>query len=321
MAKPTLEMLNEWSRLGHRTAFGESMVLLGAENPNVYITVADTTTTARLVNFQNAYPERLYDVGICEQNLIDTAAGFAKEGLLPYVATLACFAPMRCAEQMRIVLGYMNLNVKVVGIEAGVSFGPLSNTHFAMDDIAVARSIPNFTVIAPADAREIYKAVFAAAEYPGPVYIRLTGAAPLRLIYTEDYDFQIGKAVELRDGTDVALISSGSMLTSALDAADILKAKGVSARVINMHTVKPLDTETLDKVFAENKLIITIEEHSVIGGLGSAVAEYKAQFANAPKQLICGLKDSFRKVGSYPFQLADNGLTGEAVAALAEKNL
>lgn len=321
MEKLTLDILQEWSKQGHRTAFGEAMLLLGQENSNVYVVTADTTPTARLTNFLKAFPDRLFDVGIAEQNLIDFSAGLAKEGLMPFAVTLAAFAPMRCAEQMRISLGYMNLNAKVVGIEAGVRFGPLGNTHFAMDDLAVARVLPNFTVLSPSDPHQIYKALVAASEHQGPVYIRLTGAPGFPVLYPDDFDFQIGQAIEYRPGKDVAIISTGSVLAQAIGAADLLQAKGISARVIDMHTIKPLDTKMLDRVFAENRLVVTVEEHSIIGGLGSAVAEYKTGFAHAPRQLICGLGDSFRKVGSYEFQLQDNGLTPPALAQLVEDNL
>ncbi len=321
MGKLEIEILQDWSKQGPRTAFGESMVLLGMENSNVYVSTADLTPTARLTNFKKTFPDRFFDVGIAEQNLIDFTAGLAKEGLLPFAVTLAAFAPMRCAEQMRIALGYMNLNAKVIGIEAGVRFGPLGNTHYAMDDIAVARAIPNFTVIAPSDPHQINKALFAAAEHIGPVYIRLTGAPGFPVLYPDDFNFQIGKAIEYRSGSDVAIISTGSVLAEAIGAADILQSKGISARVIDMHTIKPLDTEMLDKVIRENKLIITVEEHSVIGGLGGAIAEYKTRFSNAPKQIICGLSDDFRKLGSYEFQLQENGLTSTALANLIEINL
>lgn len=321
MRKLPIETLNEWSKQGHRTSFGEAMVLLGEENSNVYVSTADLTPTARLTNFSKAFPDRFFDVGIAEQNLIDFTAGLAKEGLLPFAVTLAAFAPMRCAEQMRIALGYMDLNAKVVGIEAGVRFGPLGNTHYSMDDIAVSRVIPNFTVIAPSDPHQIYKALFAAAEHVGPVYIRLTGAPGFPVLYPDDFDFEIGKAIEYRSGSDVTIISTGSILAEAIGAADILLSKGISARIIDMHTIKPLDTEMLDQVIAESKLIITVEEHSVIGGLGSAVAEYKTKFSNAPMQIICGLSDDFKKLGSYEFQLQDNGLNSSAIANLIEINL
>ncbi len=321
MNKVSMETLQEWSKLGHRTAIGETLVLLGQENSNVYVTTADLTPTARLTHFLTTFPDRLFDVGIAEQNLIDFTAGLAKEGLLPFAVGLAAFVPMRCAEQMRINMGYMNLNAKVVGIEAGVRFGPLGNTHFAMDDLAVARAIPNMTVISPSDPRSIYNAVFAAAEYNGPVYIRLTGAPGFPILYPDDFEFEIGKAIEYRPGQDVAIIATGSVLAEAIGAADLLQAQGISVRVVDMHTIKPLDTGMLDRVFAENRLILTVEEHSVIGGLGGAVAEYKAGFEHTPKQLICGLGDSFKKVGGYEFQLQDSGLTASALAALVEANL
>lgn len=321
MNKISMETLQEWSKLGHRTVIGETLVLLGQENSNVYVTTADLTPTARLTNFLKTFPDRLFDVGIAEQNLIDFTAGLAKEGLLTFAVGLAAFVPMRCAEQMRINMGYMKLNAKVIGIEAGVRFGPLGNTHFAMDDLAVARAIPNMTVISPSDPRSIYNAVFAAAEYEGPVYIRLTGAPGFPILYPDDFEFEIGKAIEYRPGQDVAIIATGSVLAEAIGAADLLQAKGISARVVDMHTVKPLDTSMLDRVFAENRLILTVEEHSNIGGLGGAVAEYKAGFEHAPKQLICGLGDSFKKVGCYEFQMQDNGLTASALAALVEANL
>ncbi len=321
MSNVTLETLKEWSKLGHRSCFGESMILLAEENKKTVVVSADITTTARLVNFEKQFPERLFNVGIAEQNMIGFSAGLAREGLTPFAVTVAAFAPMRCAEQMRMMLGYMNLNAKVVGIEAGCRFGSLGNTHFAMDDIAVSRVIPNFTVISPADAHQIYKTVFAAAKHKGPVYIRLTGSPGFPLLYPEDFEFEIGKAIEYRQGKDIAIISTGSMLAEAVGAADILEKKGVSVRVIDMHTIKPLDTKMLDSVFAQNKLIVTVEEHNVIGGLGSAVAEYKSRFDNAPKQIICGLEDSFRKIGCYEFQMEDNGLVAEDIARRIEHSL
>ncbi|MDD2533557.1 MAG: transketolase C-terminal domain-containing protein [Eubacteriales bacterium] len=317
----SLETLSNWSKLGHRTAIGETLFLLGKENSKVYVATADLTPTARLTHFLDAFPDRFFDVGIAEQNLIDFTAGMAKEGLLTFAVGLAAFIPMRCAEQMRINMGYMNLNVKAIGIEAGVRFGPLGNTHFAMDDIAVARTIPNMTVLAPSDPLSIYKAVYAAANHSGPVYIRLTGAPGFPILYPDDFEFVIGRAIEYKKGRDIAIISTGSVLAAAIGAADLLEAQGISVRVIDMHTIKPLDTAILDRVFAENRLILTVEEHSNIGGLGSAVAEYKAGIDQTPRQIICGLGDSFKKVGSYDFQMQASGLTAVELANVAMANL
>ena len=321
MSSISIETLKEWSKLGHRNSFGESIILLAKERKDVVVVSPDLTTTARLVNFEKEFPDRLFNVGIAEQNMIGFTAGLAREGLMPFAVSIAAFAPMRCAEQMRSMLGYMKLNARVVGIEAGCRFGPLGNTHFAMDDIAVMRSIPNFTVICPADPHEIYKTVFAVAEHEGPVHIRLTGAPGFPLLYPDDFEYEIGKAIEYRPGKDVAIIATGSVLWEGIRAADILEKKGLSVRVIDMHTVKPIDAEMLESVFAENALIVTLEEHSIIGGLGSAVAEYKAGFKDAPKQIMCGLGDSFRKIGNYEFQMKDNGLVAEDIAAKVERSL
>ena len=321
MNQAPIDKLQEWSEKGHRSAQGDTLVMLAADYPDMVAITADLTPTARLVDFKETYPDRFFDVGIAEQNLIDFAAGLALEGLRPFAVGLAGMVPMRPAEQMRATLGYMNLSATVIGIEAGVRFGPLGNTHYAMDDIAVVRAIPNFTVICPSDPLQTHKALYASAEHEGPVYVRLTGGPGYPVMYPEDFDFQIGKAIEYRTGSDVAFVSNGSLLAEAVGAADILQGKGISARVVDMHTVKPLDTEMLDMVFAENDLVVSVEEHSRIGGLGGAVAEYKAGFADAPKQVFASLGDRFQKLGDHTFLMQQNGLTAPDLAALAEANL
>ncbi len=317
----TSEKLQEWSKAGHRTIMGETLYMLAQERDNVVVSTADLTPTARLTKIRDDFPERFFDVGIAEQNLIDFTAGLSVEGLLPFAVDMAAIVPMRCAEQMRVSMAYMNLNAKVISIEAGVRFGPLGNTHYAMDDIAVVRTMPNFTILCPADPLSVHKAIIAAADHEGPVYIRLTGGPGFPVIYKEDFDFQIGKAIELKEGKDVAFISTGCQLAETVAAAEALEAKGISSRVIDMHTVKPLDKDILDSVFAENKLIITVEEHSSVGGLGSAVAEYKAGFSNTPRQIIASLGDKFQEVGDHKYITTNAGLKAPALAALAEANL
>jgi transketolase len=317
----TVDTLREWSLKGHRNILGDTLILLGHERPEMVTVTADLTPTARLTGFRDTFPDRFFDVGIAEQNLIDFSAGLAVEGIHPFAVALAAMVPMRTAEQMRDTLGYMNLKATVISIEAGVRFGPLGNTHYAMDDMAVVRAIPNFSVMAPSDPLTVHKAIMAAADHEGPVYIRLTGGPGFPVMYSEDFEFQIGKAIEYRPGRDVAFICSGSLLADAVGAADILESKGISTRVVDMHTVKPLDTTMLDTVFAENSLIVTVEEHSPIGGLGGAVAEYKAGFAGSPRQVMASLGDKFQKLGDHPFLLKENGLTPSGLAALAEQNL
>ncbi len=321
MSNVPIDKLQEWSKHGHRNVLGDSLLMLAAERPEMCTVTADLTPTARLTGFRDTYPDRFFDVGIAEQNLINFSAGLAVDGVLPYAVGLAAIVPMRPAEQMRMALGYMNLNVKVICIEAGVRFGPLGNTHYAMDDIAVVRAIPNFTVISPSDPLQIYKTIFAIADHEGPVYVRLTGGPGFPVMYPDDFDFRIGKAIEYKEGSDIAFISTGSMLNAAVEAAETLEGKGISTRVVDMHTIKPLDTDMLDKVLSENKLIVTVEEHNCIGGLGSAVAEYKAGFAGAPKQVMASLGDAFKKIGDYKFKLKQSGLTAPDLAALAEANL
>jgi transketolase len=321
MKNVPIDKLQEWSKQGHRTVQADTLMMLAADNPDVVVLSADLTPTARLVEFKETYPDRFFDVGIAEQNLIDFTAGLALEGLRPFAVGLAAMVPMRPAEQVRAALGYMKANATIIGIEAGVRFGPLGNTHYAMDDIAVVRAIPNFTVIAPSDPLSTYKALVACAEHDGPVYMRLTGGPGYPVMYPEDFDFQIGKAIEYRTGSDVAFVSSGSLLAEAVGAADILESKGISTRVVDMHTIKPLDTETLDQVFAATELVVTVEEHSSIGGLGGAVAEYKAGIVGAPKQVIASLGDKFQKLGDHAFLMKENGLTAPDLANLAEANL
>lgn len=303
-----------WARLGSRGVFGQAILSIGDRYPDLMVLSADLGNSSGLDRFKTTYPDQFLNVGIAEQNLIGVAAGMAKEGFNVFCTSFAPFIAMRASEQVRMNLGYMNLNVKAVGIGSGVSMAFLGNSHYGLEDAAVMRAIPGMTVVCPADCAEIIKTVYAAAEFDGPMYIRLTGAVNNPPVYTADYDFHIGKAITLREGSDVVLIASGSMVYESLQAAEVLVQRGVSASVINMHTLKPLDTDCLDSLFAKFKTIVTIEEHSVIGGLGSVVAEYKAGFFNSPAQLILGLPDAFGNAGEYRYLLEKYGLVSEKIA-------
>jgi transketolase len=306
---------NAWSRLGQRgSIFGLALPEIAREKTNLRVVTADLGFTSGLDRFKNAWPDRYINVGIAEQNMIGIAAGLAKEGNCVFSTTFATFISLRCLEQVRHNLGYMKFNVKVVGSAAGFAIGMFGNTHYAIEDIAVMRAIPNMAIISPADATEAYLAAFAVSETDTPAYIRLTGQMNCPIVYKEKYSFDIGKGVVLRKGADVALIGTGTIVHEALGAADILGAEGISCSVINMHTIKPLDTNLLDTVFSEHQLIVTVEEHSVIGGLGSAVAEYKCLKANAPCQLTIGIPDYFGKAGEYQYLLEQYGLTAKKIA-------
>ncbi|MEI6813877.1 MAG: transketolase C-terminal domain-containing protein [bacterium] len=303
-----------WSRMGSRATFGQAILAI-AERPNLMVLSADLGNSSGLDRFKTAFPDKFLNVGIAEQNMIGVAAGLAKEGFVVFATSFAPFITMRASEQIRMNLGYMDLNVKAVAIGSGVSMAFLGNSHYGIEDAAIMRSIPNLTVVSPADCAEIVKTVAAAAEFEGPMYIRLTGAVNNPVVYTEDYEFEIGKAITLREGTDITIIACGTMVHESLEAAKVLETAGVSATVVNMHTIKPLDLSVIDKAVASSRLIVTVEEASIIGGLGGAVAEYKSTLKGAPPQLILGLPDHFGKTAEYRYLLEYYGLVGAKIAA------
>jgi transketolase len=304
-----------WSRFGSRAVFGQAMLAAGEKNEKIMALSGDLGNSSGLARFQQTFPERYLNVGIAEQNMIGVAAGLAKEGFNVFATSFAPFITLRAGEQIRMNLGYMKLNVKAVSIGSGISMSFLGNSHYGIEDAAVMRSIPNMTVVCPADCSEIVKVVNAASEFEGPMYIRLTGAVGNPPVYTEDYDFIIGKSITVKDGTDITIIANGSMVYESLQASKILDGNGISTKVINMHTLKPLDTEELEKVISTSKVIVSVEEHSVIGGLGSAIAEYKTKFSNSPPHLILGLPDNFGKTAEYRYLLDKYRLVGEKIAA------
>jgi len=314
MLEITSSNARQWSRLGSRGVLGQAILALAETKQNLMVLSADLGNSSGLDRFKNAYPDKFLNVGIAEQNMIGVAAGLAKEGFVVFATSFAPFISMRCCEQIRMSLGYMTLNVKAVAIGSGLAMAYLGNSHYGIEDASIMRSIPNLTVVSPADCAEIIKTVFAAAEYEGPMYIRLTGAGNNPIVYKEDYNFKIGKAITLREGSDITIIANGTMVYESLEAAKLLELQGLSATVVNMHTIKPLDTSVIDKAVASSKLLVTVEEHSVVGGLGGAIAEYKTALRNAPPQLIIGLPDKFGKAGDYKYLLEKYGLTGEHIA-------
>ena len=267
--------------MGSRAVFGQAALSAGEKNPNLMMVSGDLGDSSGLARFKNTFPDRFINIGIAEQNMIGVAAGLAKEGHNVFATSFAPFITLRSGEQIRMNLGYMELNVKAVAIGSGISMAFLGNSHYGLEDTAVMRSIPNLTIVCPADCAEIVKVVHAAAEFNGPMYIRLTGAVGNPPVYTEEYDFQIGKSITLREGTDITIFAIGSMVYESLEAAKILDGLGISSKVVNMHTLKPCDYDVIDQAISSSKAIITVEEHSVIGGLGSVVAEYKTQFSES----------------------------------------
>jgi len=304
-----------FSKLGHRGAFATAVSDLATRMPNLSVMTADLGDLTGLQRFRNAHPDKFYNLGIAEQNMIGVAAGMAKMGFVVFTTTYATFITMRSYEQIRLNLGYMGFNVKIVGTGAGLVMGMSGNSHYGIEDMAIMRALPGMMVVSPCDGMEIVKAVFAAAEYHGPVYLRLGGAMNSPMVHTADYPFELGKAVRLREGHDVTIIATGTMVHESLEAAKLLAGAGITTAVLNMHTIKPLDTLAVARACAESALLVTAEEHSIIGGLGGAVAEFKATLPQAPPQLFIGLPDKFGKVGEYKYLLQKYHLTGAQIAA------
>ena len=321
MLEVTASTARQWSRIGSRGMYGQAILDLAADRDDLVVLSADLGNSSGLDRFKNTYPDQFINVGIAEQNLIGVAAGIAKEGFTVFASSFAPFITMRASEQVRMNLGYMDLNVRAVGIGSGLVMGFLGNSHFGLEDVAVMRAIPGMTVVSPADCGEIVKTVRAAADFVGPMYIRLTGGPNNPVVYTEDYEFQIGKAIALRDGTHTALLATGSMVAASLAAATELEQSGVDVAVFNFHTIKPLDLECLGDICERFDNIVTVEEHSVIGGLGGAVAEATSGWHKRPRQLSLGLPDVWGKTGDYHFLLERYGLTPTGIAKSVQSAL
>jgi transketolase len=301
-----------WSMLGSCGAFGQAVLELPEIDDRVVVLTSDLCVFSSLERFKGKYPDRLYNVGIAEQNMVGVAAGFAREGFIPFATTYAAFASMRCADQVKVNMGYMGLPIKLVGLTAGFAVGALGATHMSLEDVSVMRAMPNVTVLSPADCTAAVKAVVAAATCPGPVYLRLSGPMPNPIVYRGDCPFEVGKANVLRDGADVTVIATGSMVYQALKAAELLEGDGVSTEVIDMHTIQPLDEEAISRAFGR-KLIVTVEEHSVVGGLGSAVAEQLARQPRHPRLVTVGHEGRYPLAGAYADLIRQDGLDAEGI--------
>lgn len=310
----TARNVKKWSTVGARPTFGMAMLELAKEDSRIMVLTADVSTSAGLERYKKLLPEQFVDVGIAEQNMMGIATGLSKEGHCVVTATFAPFQSMRCLEQIRVNQGYMGLPLVMVGLASGVYHCYLGNTYCCFEDVAILRSIPNLAVITPADGAGIVKALESAIHYGRPVYIRLIEGKNLPVIYGEEFEYSIGKANILMDGTDVAILANGTMVSQALGAAQLLQEKGISCKLVDFHTVKPLDKEMLDTLVG-CELIVTVEEHSVIGGLGSAVAEYLVQKKERPRQIILGIQDFYPHFSEYKEVLEECGLTAPQIAA------
>jgi transketolase len=303
--------------VAQRDAFGKALVELGAIDERVLVLDADLSSSTKANMFLAAYPERFFQIGIAEQNMIGIAAGLAAMGFTPFANTFACFASKRALDQIRICVAQPQLGVKIIGGYSGLLAGMTGKTHQSVQDIAILRAMPNMTVVAPGDAVEAAKLVFAAARYPGPVYLRLT-RDPAPVVFDEAYDFQIGKAVLVREGIDVTLMTTGLMLGRALQAADELAAEGISAHILHVPTLKPLDVEAIVAAAEKTHLVVTAEEHNILGGLGGAVAEVLGEYAPTRMKRV-GINDVFGESAPNDDLLEKYGVTPAHIARAARQ--
>ena len=305
-------------KIATREAYGKALVDLGAQNDKVVVLDADLAGATMTKYFKAAHPDRFYDCGIAEANMMNIAAGLSTMGLIPYCSTFAMFGAGRAYEQIRNSIAYPKFNVKICCSHAGVSVGEDGGSHQSIEDIGLMRMIPGMTVIVPADANEARKATFALAEFQGPVYMRLARLATP--VFEEDYPFQIGKANVLREGKDAVVFACGLMVNEALEAAKLLAAEGIEITVVNMHTIKPLDAECVLKYAKQCGNVIAVEEHSVIGGLGDAVADALMGKVCCKFHKI-GINDQFGQSGKAADVLREYGLTADQIAAQIKETL
>ena len=311
----------ESTELSTAEIYGQTLVDLGREHKDIVGLSADLAGSTKIGVFGKEFPDRFFNVGIAEQNLIGIASGLASEGYNVFATSFASFIATRSYEQVKIHCGYMKHPIKVVGLASGFGVQQQGNTHYGLDDICLMRAIPNLTILSPADATEVVKATQALLNYDAPVYLRLCGEAGDPMVYKEDYDFQIGKAITLREGADVTIVATGTMVYQSLQAAKALAEEGVECTVINMHTIKPLDKDAIDKYCHDCKLVVTAEEGFISGGLGAAVAEEIVQSGKRiPPMQIIGLTE-FPHAGSYKYMLDQTGLDAAHIAVRIKKAL
>ncbi len=304
----------------NRQAMCEKLMDLAQNDRDIMVLTSDSRGSAAMAPFAKQYPEQFVETGIAEQNIVGIASGLAHSGKIPFVTSPACFLSMRSIEQIKVDVAYSGTNVKLIGISGGVSYGALGMSHHSLQDYAVTRAIPGLTVVIPADRHETKKLTEALVKHEGGVYVRI-GRNPVEDVYeSEEYEFEIGKAVRLKDGEHLTLIAVGETVRIALDAAELLAKQGIHARVLNMHTIKPLDAEAILSAARETGFIITLEEHSIYGGLGAAVAEVTSSSFPVPVHIL-GIPDEPAIAGKTSEIFRHYGLSAENVLAIAQERL
>ena len=308
--KYTPANIKMWAKMGQRGAvFGVALPDIAARKDRLKLLTADLALLSGMERFAKKYPDKFLNVGIAEQNMIGIAAGLAMDGYCVFASTYSSFIAVRSLEQVRQNLAHMGCNVKLIGSSAGTAAAKSGISHWATEDLAFLRALPNMTVLSPADSLEAVRMVQWAVDVEGPLYLRLSGGLNCPIVYKEDCGFTPGMLVKLREGSGPALIATGLMVNETLKAAEILAERDISCAVYNMHTIKPIDREGLAEIFARHSLVVTVEEHMITGGMGSAVAEYKATLANTPRQVFLGIQDAFYKAGTQRYVWEQAGLT------------
>ena len=308
-----------WSTIGPRATFGLAALELVKEIKNLMILTCDVSTSAGLDRFRKTYTENYLDIGIAEQNLIGIAAGLSSEDFNVITTTFAPFQTIRCCEQIKVNLGYMQNKICMVGLASGLVLGNLGYSHCCIEDVGVIRSIPNINIVSPSDSLETIKAIYAGVKSKKSTYIRLTGGSNNPIVNNKDYEFKIGKSIKLKEGKDITIFCTGASVFNSLEAAKILAKENINCEVVNIHTIKPIDKDVIESSL-NKKLILTIEEHNIIGGLGSAVSESLAGFSKKPKHIFLGINDYYSKGGSYEFLKKKHGLDIQSIVNIAKKN-
>ena len=313
--------IKTWSVIGPRATLGLAAFEIAKEMNDLMVLTCDVSTSAGLDRFRKTYPNNYVDVGIAEQNLIGVATGLASEKYKVLTTTFAPFQTLRCCEQIKVNLGYMKYKIIMVGLASGLALGSLGFTHASIEELGVLRSIPNLTIVSPSDCLELAKTVEAALKLDKSCYIRLTGTSNNPIVNRNDYNFEIGKSVQLKNGNDLTLFCNGPLVYNCLEAAKILEKENISTSVVNMHTIKPIDKDIILEKINKNKIIFTAEEHNIIGGLGSAVAEVKSSVESKCKLIRLGINDVYTKGGSQKYLQELNGLSIDKIVYTVKNNL
>lgn len=304
----------KWARLGMRKAYGAILNELADDHDNMTSIAADVVDSANLYDFVVRHPERHYNAGISEQNMVAMAAGLAKEGANVFVTSFAPFVSLRVYEAIRTLVCYMNLNVKMVALSSGFSLGVQGATHYALEDIAIMRAIPNLLVLSPADTTEMAKSMEFLAHYGGPAYLRLTGLPGSATVYKADYKYDVNRFDIIREGKDVGIFATGTLVSESIRAARLLAKRGISTGIVNLSTLNPVKFEEIVNECQKYRLVLTIEEHNIVGGIGSTLSEALAATSEHPRLVRMGTVDSNQVAGSYVYMMEKNGLTAKAIA-------